>query len=107
MKKHTQVYLKHFNLGETDYMYCEACGTHAVDVHHLNRRGMGGSKTKDNVENLMGLCRKHHDLAEASPKANEKFKTMHATFLLINPYNNPDINWDKIFERNLQLINKL
>lgn len=48
---------------ETDWIPCEiyGCECEAVDVHHIERRGMGGSKTKDTIENLMGLCRYHHD----------------------------------------------
>jgi 5-methylcytosine-specific restriction endonuclease McrA len=45
---------------KTDFIPCEVCGSQAVDIHHINARGMGGSKTADVIENLMGLCRKCH-----------------------------------------------
>jgi len=58
MKKHTKVYVDHF--GWSDFYPCEVCGARAVDIHHIHPRGMGGSKTKDVIENLMALCRSCH-----------------------------------------------
>jgi 5-methylcytosine-specific restriction endonuclease McrA len=41
------------------------CGQTANDIHHIEARGMGGSKLKDNIENLMAMCRKcHMDLGD-------------------------------------------
>ena len=60
MKNHTKVYLKHFNFTQADWIPCEVCGTTAVDIHHIDCRGMGGSKEKDKIENLMELCRACH-----------------------------------------------
>ena len=36
-------------------------GQFVLDVHHVCARSMGGSKHKDFIENLMGLCRKCHE----------------------------------------------
>ena len=77
MKKHTKLYLAYFGYGEQDFIPCEYCGRQAVDVHHLIPRGMGGSKTKDYIENLMGLCRKCHNRAEADPQFNNVLKEVH------------------------------
>jgi len=49
----------------------------AVDVHHLIPRGLGGSKTKDYIENLMGLCRKCHTNCETNKTQNERAKKIH------------------------------
>ena len=49
---------------ETDWIPCEVCGAKAVDIHHIEARGMGGSKTKDVIENLMALCRSCHYAAD-------------------------------------------
>jgi 5-methylcytosine-specific restriction endonuclease McrA len=43
-----------------DFIPCEVCGKKAVDIHHIKARGMGGSKTADNIENLMAVCRSCH-----------------------------------------------
>ena len=58
MKKHTKIYVDHF--GWSDFYPCEVCGSRAVDIHHIRPRGMGGSNTKDTIENLMALCRACH-----------------------------------------------
>jgi len=60
LKKHTRIYLSYFNYGIDDYIPCEICGARAVDIHHIDARGMGGSKTKDDINNLMALCRQCH-----------------------------------------------
>ena len=71
---------------------CESCGGRAVDVHHLERRGMGGSKTKDTIENLVAVCRDCHRQAEYSPRFNKQLKERHMDLLEIkevmglNPY---------------------
>jgi hypothetical protein len=31
-----------------------------VDLHHIQARGMGGSKHRDGIENIMALCRPCH-----------------------------------------------
>lgn len=60
MKKHVKVYMDHFGYGVDDYIPCEVCSRKAVDIHHIDCRGMGGSKDKDEIENLQALCRKCH-----------------------------------------------
>jgi len=61
MQKHTVVYLEAFNLDESDFVPCEVCSSRAVDIHHIISRGMGGSKLRNDIENLMALCRECHD----------------------------------------------
>jgi hypothetical protein len=60
MKKHVKVYMSYFGYGVDDFIPCEVCGGRAVDIHHIDCRGMGGSKNKDNIENVMSLCRECH-----------------------------------------------
>lgn len=64
MKKHVKIYMDAFDYGEEDVIICEYCGGVAVDVHHIEPRGSGGSKLWDFIENLIGLCRLDHDRAE-------------------------------------------
>jgi 5-methylcytosine-specific restriction endonuclease McrA len=61
MKKHTRIYLHHFGYAPSDFVYCEICLREAVDIHHIDARGMGGSEDKDTPDNLMALCRKCHE----------------------------------------------
>ena len=60
MKKHTKIYLDYFSYGGEDFIPCEVCGSRAVDIHHIHRRGMGGSTDADKIENLMAVCRTCH-----------------------------------------------
>ena len=69
--------MKHFDYGEQDFMPCEACGAPSVDIHHINGRS---SKDKNDIKNLMALCRKHHEMAHSSvPKSEMQY--IHNFFL--------------------------
>ncbi|MFW5889295.1 MAG: HNH endonuclease [Nanoarchaeota archaeon] len=81
MKKHTKIYLKYFGYGEQDFIPCEICGNKAVDIHHIERRGMGGSKLKDVISNLMGLCRKCHDKYGDKKQFKDWLKKIHQIYL--------------------------
>ena len=43
-----------------DFIPCEVCGTRANDIHHIENRGSGGSKSKDVIENLMAFFLPFH-----------------------------------------------
>lgn len=60
MQNHTKVYMKFFDYFGDEFIACEMCGLKAVDIHHIEPRQSGGSKTKDTIDNLMALCRKCH-----------------------------------------------
>lgn len=47
MKTHTKVYMKFFGYDVSDFIPCELCGAKAVDIHHVEARGMGSSNDKD------------------------------------------------------------
>jgi len=66
MQKHTKVYFRYFDYGEQDMIPCEICGARAVDIHYITGRGKG----KDVIENLIALCREHHNVAH---KINNKY----------------------------------
>jgi len=78
MQKHTQIYLQGMGYKKTDFIPCEVCGTQAVDIHHIEARGMGGSKIADVIENLMGLCRKCHIEYGDKKQYKEFLKDIHA-----------------------------
>lgn len=61
MTKHLKVYLQAAGYDITDFIPCEICQSKAVDIHHIDARGMGGSKHADVIENLIALCRSCHN----------------------------------------------
>lgn len=60
MKKHTKIYLSAFGYDTTDFIPSEISNHRAVDIHHIEPRGMGGTKEADRIENLMALTREEH-----------------------------------------------
>ena len=62
MAKYIKNYCNYWGYGEQDYIPCEhpACVSHVTDVHHIKYKSHGG---RDEHENLIGLCRQHHDKA--------------------------------------------
>ena len=77
MKNHTKIYLKEMNYHDTDWIPCEMCGQTAVDIHHIEARGMGGSKDKDIIENLMALCRSCHNRYEGNKSDKAMLRVVH------------------------------
>ena len=78
MQRHTLNYLQGMGFDTSDTILCEVCGKVAVDIHHINARGMGGSNTADVIENLMGLCRKCHIEYGDKKQYKEFLKDIHA-----------------------------
>jgi 5-methylcytosine-specific restriction endonuclease McrA len=78
MKKHVKIYLESNHLTTADTILCEiraeGCESIAVDIHHIDPRGMGGDKTKDVPENLIAGCRNCHNKAEAGEIEREVLK---------------------------------
>lgn len=77
MKNHTKTYLKFFGYDTSDFIPCELCGLKAQDIHHIEARGMGGSKHADNIENLMALCRQCHIEFGDKKQHKEMLKVVH------------------------------
>ena len=77
MKKHTKIYMDYFSYQIPEDVYCEVCGKRAVDIHHIEARGMGGSKEKDVIENLMALCRSCHEFYEGKKQYKVFLKITH------------------------------
>lgn len=81
MRKHTKIYMDYFGYDISDFIPCEVCGKNAVDINHIVARGMGGSKTKDNIENLMAMCRQHHEQFGDKKVYREFLQTKHKSFM--------------------------
>ena len=77
MKKHTKIYFDYFGYDETDFIACEVCGSKSVDIHHLDAKGMGGSKLKDYIENLIAVCRDCHIKCHSNKEFNNNAKQIH------------------------------
>jgi 5-methylcytosine-specific restriction endonuclease McrA len=60
LKKHTKLYLAYFGFDVSDFIPCEICNAQAIDIHHIECRGMGGTKEVENIDNLMAVCRSCH-----------------------------------------------
>jgi hypothetical protein len=86
MKKHTKIYFDFFNI-EYDPVsgwhnaVSEISGLPAVDINHIECRGTGGSKTKDNIENLMALTREEHNEFGDKKQYVEYLKRVHSDFI--------------------------
>ncbi len=91
MKKHVKIYLKENGYTTADIIICEIpdCGQVAVDIHHIEPRGMGGSKNKDNIENLIALCRSDHDAAESGGLDREYLFMLAQRRINANPCHRP------------------
>lgn len=79
MKKHTQIYMNYFGYKDGDWIACEICEKKAVDIHHIDSRGMGGDPKgkKDVIDNLMAVCRLCHDTFGDIPEAKELLYKIH------------------------------
>lgn len=104
MINHKKIYCNYFGYDEGDIIICEVCKyeaenplayskglppviREAVDIHHIIPRGAGGAAynrirgdskyPKDYPENLMALCREHHNKAERDKVFNQRCKIIH------------------------------
>lgn len=76
--------MDYFGYDLSSFICCEICGCSSVDLHHIEARGMGGSKLKDNIENLMALCRNHHVMYGDKKIYKEMLKEVHSNFMKYN-----------------------
>ena len=76
-----------FKYDVSDFIPCEVCGTMATDIHHIQARRMGGTKEKDDIHNLMALCRKCHIDYGDKKKFMEFLKDKHDSAIQKNKVN--------------------
>lgn len=79
MSPHKKIYFDYFGLTEGDWVACEVCNQTAVDVHAIDCDGMGGrpSKSTHKIENLIALCRKHHEQMGDKKQFKEYLREVH------------------------------
>lgn len=85
MQKHTRVYLNYFGFKIAEDCICEIpnCGRQLIDIHHIEPRSKFGTKTKDkqdDILNLVGLCREHHEQAHTNILTKEQLWEIHANY---------------------------
>lgn len=73
--------MAHFDFGIEDFIPCEVCSRRAVDIHHIEARGMGGSNKKDHIENLMAVCRECHNKYGDKVDYKPMLKEIHKKYL--------------------------
>lgn len=61
MKPHIKTYCKKFNIQIREDAVSELSGLPGQAIHHIERRGMGGRKDADRIENLMCLTHEEHE----------------------------------------------
>lgn len=74
MQKHIVVYFNYFGYTEADFIPCEKCGKKANDIHHIVYRSHVG---KDEISNLIALCRDCHNDAHNCKISKEKLIELH------------------------------
>ncbi len=76
MKRHTKIFFKYWKYGGQHLPDCWSCSKQANDIHHLDGKGMGGDpkKIKDNIYNLIPLCRDCHIKTDKDKEFNNKLK---------------------------------
>jgi len=78
MKNHVDIYRQFWwdelTLGQTEQ--CNVCGEWGGDIHHLSSRGLGSSKLKDFIENLVCLCRSCHNKCHSNKEFNIKARVI-------------------------------
>ena len=72
MKKHTKIYLEHHGYTGQEYIPCHICRSQAVDIHHIDAKGMGGNKDANEPDNLVALCRACHEKAHHGEISQEQ-----------------------------------
>ena len=78
MKKYIKIYMDYHDYFKDDFIPCDHCGTTAVDIHHIDARGIGGDPRghKNQIENLIALCRSCHIKAETNKQFNNQLREL-------------------------------
>ena len=89
MKLYVKNYLKHFDLGEQDFIFCEysyiklGAMIRSADLHHIIYRSHGGC---DTINNIIALSRDIHNKAHSEQISKSELEAVHLQFINENPY---------------------
>ena len=73
--------MDYFGYGEQDFISSEISGARATDIHHIDCKGIGGSKEKDCIGNLMALTREEHIKYGDKKQYIDFLTTIHRNFM--------------------------
>ena len=84
LRGHKRTYCEALGYTEGDIIPSELSGDPAVDIHHINARGMGGTTNpmKNSIFNLMALTREEHEKYGDKRNYKDFLKTKHLEFLM-------------------------
>lgn len=97
MAKRYMDYARNFwGLDEFEAAECAITGQPTNEWHHLQPRGMGGSRYKDTPINLVPVTREVHNKAEGNPRYNRTLTEVHIRNLIthIASYHNFNIEFE-------------
>ena len=78
---YVEIYLKHFDYDKSDVILCEVCNAVSVDIHHAIPRSKIFGAARDDIKNLVALCRTCHDKEHNGIK-NPQLKAIHLQNLI-------------------------
>jgi len=81
MKPYTKKLMDFYGYSTGDFIPCETCGREAIDTAHIKAKGMGGSKLKDTIDNLMFSCRECHVRYGDKKQYMDFLKEAHGLFM--------------------------
>ena len=93
MKPYVKLYLDSFGYGISDFIPSEISGYRAVDINHIDCKGMGGSKDKDYIENLIALTRIEHEMFGDKKEYRNFIVDKHVEFM---QFNGVPVDFEKI-----------
>jgi 5-methylcytosine-specific restriction endonuclease McrA len=80
LQDYIKTYYRYYGLVPGDFISCECCGSAATDIHHIIYRSHFGKKQRerrDNIGNLMALCRECHNKAHEEVYSREYLQKIH------------------------------
>lgn len=73
--------MDYFQYSPGEFIPSEISGKPADDIHHIDCRGMGGSKNKDSIDNLIALTREEHEKYGDKKQYLNWLKHIHQIFM--------------------------